>query len=437
MARHFLQTFRTFLESYPLMLLACLLILLGASGSWVNMPLSGEQNLNLLETPQLGKQIKLLVLSMLVLYCLATLLNWRIARVLFATALFSFLLYFALTLSFLNNNFVWQYIIESQSFHELQSVLAFNATPNTGPSAETALVYDSYRFSERLIASSSLLGWGAKLTLLCSGLLLAYSVIKSRQLMLSTMLVCVLMLTFVAVSGVGNVGLAYLKLNQGIRYANQNSVELAITEFKQAQQLDPVLASSKGFSLLLSYLYQTAYGPEHNNAYLYSMNQKYESGKFINLVSYNKTIQRRRLDNTVKSEYDVSADMLYAGILRVESNIMASAYTKFGLQAYRRAQWTEAEDAFLHSIMINHSPVARMALLSIYLKTQRYEQCVSIADGLLEDINNNSMSADIWTTKGHCLLGNRQQTEARAAYQMSLSLDTDKNYRAVKGLSGT
>ncbi|MFT4939422.1 MAG: tetratricopeptide (TPR) repeat protein [Paraglaciecola sp.] len=437
MARHFLQTSRTFIESYPLMLLACLLVLLGVSGSWVNMPLSGEQNLNLLESPQLGKQIKLLVLSMLVLYCLATILKWRIARVLFATALFSFLLYFALTFSFLNNNFVWQYIIESQSFHELTGVLAFNPTPNTGPSAETALIYDAYRFSERLMASASLLGWGAKLTVLCSSLLLVYAVIKSRQVMLSAMLVSVLMLTFVVTSGVANVGLAYLKLNQGIRYANQNSVELAINEFKQAKQLDPVLASSKGFSVLLSYMYHIAYGPEHNNAYLYSMNQKYESGDLFDLLDYNKTVQRRRLDNTAEAEYDVSADMLYSGILRVESNIMASSYSRFGLREYRLEKWAEAEDSFLNSVMINHSPVARMALLSIYFKTLRFDQCINIADGLLEEIHNNSMSADIWTTKGHCLLGNGQQTESRAAYEMSLSLDRDKNYRAVKGLSGT
>jgi tetratricopeptide (TPR) repeat protein len=419
------------------MLLACLLILLGASGSWVNMPLSGEQNLALLEAPQLGKQIKLLVLSLLGLYCLATFLKWGIVRVIFATALFSFLLYFALTFSFLNSDFVWQYIAESQSFHESQAVLAFNLTPNTGPAAETALIYDAFRFGDRLMVSLSLLGWGAKLTLLCSGLLLAYAIIRSHQVMLSTMLVGVLLLTFVSASGVGNVGLAYLKMNQGIRYANENSVELAISELKQAQQLDPVLASSKGFSLLLSYFYYTAYGPEHNNSYLYAMNQKFESGNLMNLLAYNKTVQRRRLDNTAKTEYDVSADMLYSGILRVESNLVANAYTRFGLQEYRREKWAEAEGSFLNSIMIDHSPVARMALLSIYFKTLRFDQCISIADGLLEDINNSSMSADIWTTKGHCLLGNRQQTEARAAYQMSLSLDTDKNYRAVKGLSGT
>jgi tetratricopeptide (TPR) repeat protein len=251
------------------------------------------------------------------------------------------------------------------------------------------------------------------------------------------MLVGVLLLTFVSASGVGNVGLAYLKMNQGIRYANENSVELAISELKQAQQLDPVLASSKGFSLLLSYLYYTAYGPEHNNSYLYAMNQKFESDSLINLLAYNKTVQRRRLDNTTKTEYDVSADMLYSGILRVESNLVATAYIRYGLKDYRREKWAAAEDSFLNSIMIDNSPVARMALLSIYFKTQRYDQCISIADGLLEDINNSSLSADIWTTKGHCLLGNKQQTEARAAYQMSLSLDTDKNYRAVKGLSGT
>jgi hypothetical protein len=287
------------------------------------------------------------------------------------------------------------------------------------------------------MASASLLGWGAKLTVLCSSLLLVYAVIKSRQVMLSAMLVSVLMLTFVVTSGVANVGLAYLKLNQGIRYANQNSVELAINEFKQAKQLDPVLASSKGFSVLLSYMYHIAYGPEHNNAYLYSMNQKYESGDLFDLLDYNKTVQRRRLDNTAEAEYDVSADMLYSGILRVESNIMASSYSRFGLREYRLEKWAEAEDSFLNSVMINHSPVARMALLSIYFKTLRFDQCINIADGLLEEIHNNSMSADIWTTKGHCLLGNGQQTESRAAYEMSLSLDRDKNYRAVKGLSGT
>ncbi|MEP4300360.1 MAG: hypothetical protein ABJ340_11895, partial [Paraglaciecola sp.] len=124
-------------------------------------------------------------------------------------------------------------------------------------------------------------------------------------------------------------------------------------------------------------------------------------------------------------------------IERIEKRLVSNAYNRVGLLYLWHQEWAQAEQHFLMASRLTNSLVAQIALLSIYNATKQYESCNILSDQILGTIHNHSMSADIWTTKGECLSASGYPSEARSAFQHSIKLDGDKNYRAVKGLSGT
>ena len=113
------------------------------------------------------------------------------------------------------------------------------------------------------------------------------------------------------------------------------------------------------------------------------------------------------------------------------------AYNRLGLLHLWRNDLGLAESHFKSSLAIHGNPVGQTALLRIYQQTRQFEACVNTADLLLQSTQNRSVSADVLSSKGDCLSQLGRPAEARQAYQQSIALDSDKNYRAVKGLSGT
>lgn len=426
-----------FIENYPLMVITCLLIMLGVSGAWLSLPLSGEKSLVELHSSAINAQIKLLVMSFLAFYCLATHFRLGLIRVIFSVGLVCLLFYVALNISFFDGQNVGQYINESQSFREVQHVLALNYIPNSGRSVETLLAFDAFRISERLNVSVGLLAWGAKLSLICAILLFLFAVLRCQKTILATTLSAVLFSLFLMVSGVSNVSLAYLKLNQGIRDFNQNRTIDAIKQLNEAVLMDPVLAYSIGFPLLSSYVYFNAFGPEHKYSYAYRMNQYFAAGNFNEVFALNSFVQQRELNDDVVVNLFKQNELNSFAIKRLEHKLLSDAYNRVGLLSLRREHWALAEQSFQIAALINQSVVAKMALLSIYAETKQYDTCNLMAENLLGHIKNSSVLADIWTTKGDCLSAIGNEVEARTAYENSIQLDADKNYRAVKGLSGT
>ncbi|MEP0357648.1 hypothetical protein [Paraglaciecola sp.] len=426
-----------FLENFPMLIVACLLIFMGLTGTWISFPLSGEVGLKELNSSDIYSQTKWLLLTLLGLYCVTTVAKYSLIRVLVSLGILCLILYLALHFSFFSGENISQYTQESKAFREIQHVFALNNTPNAGRSVETALAFDAFKFIDRIGVTLGVLGWGAKLAIICSALLFLYTIMRSSKVVFSSMISVVVMLFFFVGSGIGDVSLAYLKINQGVRNFTQGTNIEAMAQFNEAALLDPVLNYSNGFPLLTSYAYFTTYGPEDRNAYAYRISQEFVAGEFSSVFALNSYIQNSAVKTAVSAEFnDLSLPQKLA-IERIEKRLVSNAYNRVGLLYLWHQEWAQAEQHFLMALRLTDSLVAKIALLTIYNTTKQYESCNILSDEILEKIHNHSMSADIWTTKGECLSASGYPSEARSAFQHSIQLDGDKNYRAVKGLSGT
>lgn len=426
-----------FLENFPMLIVACLLIFMGLTGTWISFPLSGEMSLNELNESEIYSQTKWLLLALLGLYCVTTVATYSLVRVLVSLGILCFILYLTLHYSFFSGENIFQYTQESKAFRDIQHVLALNETPNAGRSVETALAFDAFKFMDRIRVTLGVLGWGAKLALICSFLLFLFAVVRSNKVIFSSLMSAIVFVLFFVGTGVGDVSLAYLKVNQGVRDFTQGSKAEAMTQLNEAALLDPVLNYSNGFPLLTSYAYFTTYGPEDRNAYAYRINQEFVAGEFSSVFALNSYIQSAAIKSATSAESNYLGLPQKLAIERIEKRLVANAYNRVGLLYLWHQEWAQAEQHFLMASKLTDSLVAQIALLSIYNKTKQYESCNILSDEILGKIHNRSMSADIWTTKGECLSASGYPSEARSAFQHSIKLDGDKNYRAVKGLSGT
>lgn len=425
-----------FVERHPILLFACLLMLIGSGGTWVNMPLSGEYKLNDLQPLELSRQFKLVVLGAIGLICVTTARQMVLLRLLIMLGVTALFVSIALSLSMLDGERVFAYISESQSFRNIQHVLSLNAIPNAGRSVETALAFDAYHFKDRLQVAFGILGWGAKLSILMALALSIYGIFQVKRTVYALAVAVIMAAVLFFSSGLANVSLAYLKLNQGVRAINNGQQSSAIGMLDEALSLDPVLAYSPGFALLHSYLYYTTYGPDSPMAKAYLLEQRFSAGKYAEVVELNSLTSSATEIGQSQNQQSLPVAMIQAHT-RTEQNITIDAFNRSGLLYLWRKDWSLAEQYFSGAMAIDKNFVSQLALLRIYMHTQQYSLCVATAEDVLEGIKNRSLSADVWSSMGDCLNELGRPTEARNAYQQSIALDSDKNYRAVKGLSGT
>lgn len=425
-----------FIEQHPILLLAALLMLVGSGGTWVVMPLTGEFRLADLQPVALNREFKLVVLSLIALIFITTALRMPMLRLLVCYSLTVLLVGLALSLSMLDGERIQMYITESQSFRDIQHILALNAIPNAGRSVETALAFDAYHFTDRIEASLGILGWGAKLSILIAVSLSVFCLTSVKRKLIGVVLALIFALTTSFATGIGNIALAYLKVNQGVRAINSGEHATAMGLMHEAVMLDPVLAYSPGFTLLHSYLYFSTYGQASPLAKSYLLEQRFSAGRFDEVTSINSLTMSAEDLNTAEQGDNILPAMLTAHV-RTEQRITMDAYNRMGLLNLWRKDWGLAENKFKSSMAINSDPVGQVALLRIYQQTRQFEACVGTADLLLQSTKNRSISADVWSSKGDCLSELGFPARARYAYEQSIALDSDKNYRAVKGLSGT
>ena len=425
-----------FIEQHPILLLAALLMLVGSGGTWVVMPLTGEYRLADLQGASQNGQFKLVVLGLTALIFLTTSMRMFTVRLLICYGLTAMMFCIAVSVSMLDGERIQMYITESQAFRDIQHILALNAIPNAGRSVETALAFDAYHFTDRIKASLGILGWGAKLCFLIGCAVSLYCIVSSNRKLIAVLMALVFALTTFFATGLGAVSLAYLKVNQGVRAINNGEPAMAIGILNEAVALDPVLTYSPGFTLLHSYLYFSIYGPTTPLAKAYQLEQRFSAGRFNEVTVLNSLLDSAAGLNIENQRYSITPPLINAHI-RTEQRITMDAYNRMGLLHLWRQEWGLAENQFKASMAIDSNPVGQTALLRIYQQTRQFEACASTADLLLQNTKNRSVAADVWSSKGDCLSELGRPAEARQAYQQSIALDSDKNYRAVKGLSGT
>lgn len=425
-----------FIEQHPVLLLAALLMLIGSGGAWVVMPLTGEFRLGELHPGELSARFKVVMLGLTGLIFLTTAMRMYMIRLLICYGLVAMLVCIALSVSMLDGERIQMYITESQAFRDIQHILALNAVPNAGRSVETALAFDAYHFTDRIKASLGILGWGAKLSILLASAIALYCLLTSQRKLIAVLLAVIFALTTFFASGLGAVSLAYLKVNQGVRAINNGEPAVALVTLNEAIALDPVLTYSQGFTLLHSYLYFSSYGPSNPLAKSYVLEQRFSAGRFNEVAELNG-LSNSASKLSLTDLNDSITPALVQAHSRTEQRIAMDAFNRLGLLHLWRREWGIAESHFKSSLAITDNPVGLTALLRIYQQTRQFEACVSTAGLLLQSTRNRSVSADVWSSKGDCLGELGRPAEARYAYQQSIALDSDKNYRAVKGLSGT
>lgn len=425
-----------FIEQHPILLLAALLMLVGTGGTWVVMPLSGEYRLTDLQPATLNREFKLVVLGLTTLIFLTTALRMPMMRLLVCYSLTVLLVGVALSISMLDGERIQMFITESQSFRDMQHILALNAIPNAGRSVEAALAFDAYHFTDRIKASLGILGWGAKLSILIAVSLSLFCLTSIKRKLIGLVLALIFVLATLYATGIGNIALAYLKVNQAVRTINSGEHATAMGLLNEAMLLDPVFTYSRGFTLLHSYLYFSTYGQASPLAKSYLLEQRFSAGRFDEVVSIN-SLSMSAEGLAMAKQGDTIPSVILAAHVRTEQRITMDAYNRMGLLNLWRKDWGLAESKFKSSLAINQDPVGQVALLRIYQQTRQFKACVNTADLLIQSTKNRSVSADVWSSKGDCLIEMGFPAEARYAYEQSIALDSDKNYRAVKGLSGT
>lgn len=430
----FFSRTRQFVEKYPLVLLFCIFILTGLAGSWINYPLSGSFKLQEMTDSWWNQWVGLLIGLILVSHCLVVEQKKYFAQFFSSLALFLIVLHLGLWNSFNNVDNLHQYIMESQEFRNIQHVLMQNEVPNAGRSLESSLAFDFYHFSERLSASFAILGWGAKFSILFSLLLFVRALVVFPKLLNGLLYGSFGLLFYIVISSIGNSLFSYYLLNQGVESLNKNNTFSAMENFIQAGKIDPVLAGSQGYSLILSYAYYLRFGFDDVNARAYVLNQYYETGAFDQVIAF-ANLQDQRIQDLYVTGF--AAESINQEISNQSRFTLSRSYIRLGFRRYIKQQWSDSEDYFINSVKTDGSLVSKVALMSIYARTNRYDDCVIVADGLLDKIRNASFSADIWSTRGDCLSLQGDIIGARNSYEKSLEIDNVKNFRAVKGLSGT
>jgi tetratricopeptide (TPR) repeat protein len=79
----------------------------------------------------------------------------------------------------------------------------------------------------------------------------------------------------------------------------------------------------------------------------------------------------------------------------------------------------------------------RMQKTYAYIQLNLADHCLQTVQEVLQEIDTVYLKADFLSTLGECYLLDGQLINARMAFQQSIELDSTRNIRAIRGLSGT
>ena len=424
------------MNHYPLVVFATLMMFIGINGGWLQFPLTGTYSLSLLLSSSFTIGLTFLTLFVVIIY-VRFLLSNRFSEAFMASfSLITLLTFIAAGISFYDANVLDQFVKESRDYKEIKQIVSLQPVPNAGSSLETEL-HDSYfNLIKRASIARASLDWGAMVSLFFAAVLMAYAFIKSNAkkalMLISGTLTCA---TF---------GVAFLlllsssfTLKSGLEAIKDNDYEKAFHRFLLSAELDPVRASSEEYAYLSAYLYYSGFGASDSNGVVYLLAQKLDAGKFADLLViddlyFTESANNNRLKTALQKE-----SLLIDSIIQYRHSMIAKGHRRIAYQKFFRGSWSSAELNISDAQQLDPSFSAKFALLNIFFSTERFDACVNLSNELLTHIYNKSFRAEVLTTKGDCLSKQGRILEAREQYQLSLKQDSNKNYRAVKALSGT
>ena len=322
-----------------------------------------------------------------------------------------------------DSSVVANYIQDTEDFRQLQRFFRTYFVPNKGNSLALLQGGAFNSITARVLSVFSILNWGWFVAVFSA---LAIFIISSYRTKFFVLILSVFIVFAPAGIMLGNTGLSALYSVKAQKHFADADVMRAYTEMISAFRLDPLLKYSERSTYLFSKLSFQIYGEDNASGVLYRAKQLELAGK--------RKQSMQLLLETVKD----GGDEYFSFVERQAKVQLVFLVEKMSRRYYREGFYDQAfaliSDAL--SIMPKNKAL-RMQKTYAYIQLNLADHCLQTVQEVLQEIDTVYLKADFLSTLGECYLLDGQLINARMAFQQSIELDSTRNIRAIRGLSGT
>jgi tetratricopeptide (TPR) repeat protein len=196
----------------------------------------------------------------------------------------------------------------------------------------------------------------------------------------------------------------------------------AISRYECAQQWNPQLAKSDRVHSRLGEAYFHIGRASHPNARFYLGDRYAQTRDF----------------KTAIAEYRSVLQEASTPLKEVNEKRLAWTIIDRGMALFRRGGVGPATAEWERALAYDGSQYQAVYFLSkAYFDQSRYEQSVTMSQLLLSQSRNPVLNANVHANIGDSYWKLKDYDRARIAYQLSMKLDSQGNFRGYKGLGGT
>jgi tetratricopeptide (TPR) repeat protein len=322
----------------------------------------------------------------------------------------------------LRNPFFWSLVDENAQYAGIVAFSVRFLPPNLGLPPDFSKNLFTESLIDRLMTAFYFMGWGWKIAMIGSLLLLGCSLKAGGRENLrwggiaalgSLLLPGVILLNGLAAENQKMQG--DLSMTSG-RYAE------AIQRYESAQRLSPQWAESDQIHLRLGEAYESLGRSSLPNVRFYSGNRYGEQDHFQEALS----------------EYLLAMQEASLPLREVLLRRIAWTYLGLGLAEYRNGNREQAIAHWEKGIAFDPAQLQAAYFLSrAYFDQGRYEQSIAMGRLVLSQSRNPLLNANVQANIGDSYWKLNDFENARLAYEMSKRLDDHGNLRIFKSLGGT
>ena len=406
-----------------------LLLIASFSAPWIQFPLSntinGVEYLYVLES----ETQSIFFYVFLVIFGIAGYVFSEYRRVyrynvFFIAMSLSLLLMIPAYLASRDSSFVMNHLQDTEDFRQIQRFFRTYFIPNKGSSIALlpADAFDS--ITNRLVSVFSMLSWGWFLGFICAFSLFIYSAFKAN-------LVVVFLSAFIVLAPAGLIfGSTVLSMGYSFnaqRHLAQMDVTKSYSEMITAFRLDPLLKYSERSTYFFSKLSFQVYGDDSASSVLYRAKQLELGGK-----------RKQSMQLLLDTLRDNDGEEYFAFVAVQAEKQLLGLIEKISRRYYREEFHDQASSLIAEGLEIfPRSRSLRMQNVYAYMQLNLAGSCLETVKSVMQEIDTPYLKADFLATLGECYLMDGQVSNARLAFQESLELDSTRNIRAIRGLSGS
>lgn len=322
------------------------------------------------------------------------------------------------------SSFILNYIQDTEDFRQIQRFFRVYFIPNKGSSLDLLSTDAFDTISSRLVSVFTILSWGWFLGAGCALVLFVYSAYRTTFFVLFFSL-------FIVLAPAGLIfGSTLMSMGYSFnaqRHLAQMDVTKSYGEMITAFRLDPLLKHSEKSTYFFSKLSYQIYGEDSASSVLYRAKQLELGGK----RKQSMTLLFETLRNDKEDEY-------FSFIETQAEKQFVSLIIKVASRYYRQGFFDQALAVVNEGLtLLPSNRSLRMQKIYAYMKLGLTQDCLSVVSSVRKNIHTQYLQADFLSTIGECYLLDGQIANARSAFQQSLELDSTRNIRAIRGLSGS